>query len=73
MIKNNSAIAKMNLYKHFSLPSTYASRWDYNDLWGPFYEVFFQYFLENLMRWEYKKTLEFTSIEQNKRLFERVS
>jgi type III restriction enzyme len=26
MIKNNSAIAKMNLYKHFSLPSTYASR-----------------------------------------------
>lgn len=72
MIKNNVAIAKMNLYKPFSLPSTYASRWDYNDLWSPFYEVFFQYFLENLMGWEYKKTLGFTSIEQNKRLFESI-
>jgi type III restriction enzyme len=70
MIKNHVAIAKMDLYKPFSLPSTFASRGDYNDLGSSFYEVFFEYFLVRILGGEYHKTLEFLGMERNRRIFE---
>lgn len=72
MIKNHVAVAKMNLYKPFSLPSTFASRGDYNDLGNSFYEVFFEYFLVHIMGGEYRKTLEFLGMERNRQIFEKL-
>ncbi len=72
MIKNQVAIVKMDLYKPFSLPSTFASRGDYNDLGSSFYEVFFEHFLVHIMGGEYHKTLEFLGIERNRRIFESM-
>ncbi len=72
IIKNKVAIRKMDFYKPFSLKSNYSSRWDYNDIWSDFYEVFFTYFIENILNWIYKKTINFIEIEQNKKLFEKI-
>ncbi len=72
MIKNLIWVRKMNLYKPFFLPSNFASRWDYNDIWSDFYEMLFQYFIENILGGNYKKTLNFLEIEENKKLFEKI-